>query len=258
MSTNKYFTENWIVVFGIVLILVTYYKYETDPHIKNDNSSKKEASTSTEKKVSQNPTKSETERTPAADDSEDKPTLKKDTDTDAFDSSGRFNRAVTHRQQQAQAPAPNFANVAARQHHLLQNTSWKLWSNTRVVKTSEISEDNEVLARLNNLSVVSSYEDADLSQFDTLKQAVVFGERLKKPGIITGVIKVRTADKARLQEDLKNWQAEISDEFESIQTYFIRSQNKVFNLEALYENLKSQDYITEVELEVLNRGLNKN
>lgn len=177
-------------------------------------------------------------------------------DVDIFNTAERFKKAAYH-QAKKRKPAQNFLNAAVTPHVLLQNTKWKLWSNAMVVKSIELPEEGEALAQVSNLSIVESMEEVKLTEFDNSKLAAVFDQRLKKAGVLTGVIKVQTADKDKLKEDLKNMQAEISDEFESIQTYFIRSQLKVFNLEELYENLKSQNYIISVELEIISGSYNK-
>ena len=83
-------------------------------------------------------------------------------------------------------------------------------------------------------------------------------ERLKKVGIITGTIKVQTMEKQQLEKDLNQFRAQITDSFDAIHVYFITSTDQIFNLEQLYENLKAQPYIKNIEIEVLNRTYEKN
>lgn len=256
MKPNKYFSENWIIVFGVFLICVTYYKYENDPTAKS-NTKTKEAAVSSEKKVGIRATVPEVNRNLASDKTDEAKIATDNTDNDGFNPSAKFNKAAGHAASNRK-PAQNLAGVAVHNHALLQNTKWKLWANTQVVKTSDLADPQTALAQVSNLAVVESSDETDLTAFDTSKPVAVFNERLKKPGVLTGIVKVQTNNKAQLKEDLKNMQAEISDEFDSIQTYFIKSQSKVFNLEVLFENLKAQDYIFNVELEVIDRSYDKN
>lgn len=256
MESNKHFSENWIIVFGIFLICITYYKYENDPTAKS-NTKIKEATVSSEKKVNAQSVTLEFNRNLASDKTKESNTEIDRTANDGFNPSVKFNKAAGHAASHRK-PAQNITGVSVSNHALLQNTKWKLWANTQVIKNSDLADRNAVLAQVSNLAVVESSEETDLTAFDNSKPIAVFDERLKKPGILTGIVKVQTNNKAQLQEDLKNMHAEISDEFESIQTYFVKSQSKVFNLEALFENLKAQDYIFNVELEVIDRSYNKN
>lgn len=254
MQNNKFFSENWIVLFGFVLILITFFKHEQE--VKNVNKKLVPLISTKIQKINNSNLDSANERVPATQasmDDSDESSLK----SDHFNSSLKFKKAVgaknTHSDENNNSEVKSLI-----QHNLFKNSSWKLWPKKIVVKKSDLSEDQKNYAFVSNLAIVDSEADPDFSEFDYSTKAVVFDERLKISGVVTGVLVVKSKDKMRLKEDLKNWQAVITEEFDSIQTYFVSSQDKIFDLQSLYEKISSLEYVDSVELEVISRGYNRN
>ncbi len=138
---------------------------------------------------------------------------------------------------------------------ILGGTQWKIWPAVKVVKSNEKSESNQI----SNLSIVPSEEfQPDINRFDIKEPIVIYNERLKRPGIITGTIKLETEDRVELEKELSNLRAHISQAFEPIQTYFIESSDQTFDLENLYLKLKQLPKVHNVELEILSKNYEKN
>lgn len=156
--------------------------------------------------------------------------------------------------------APEQKNLLA--NNLLSATPWKIWANTKVVHYESNLITQQILGRVSNLAIVDDDSKNDpqvvLKNFDTQNPVAVYDTRLKKPGVLTGTIKVVTHQKELLEEQLKQYQAHIDIGFDEIHTYFVTSQTQLFNLENLYNGLINQPYITKVELEVLSKTYEKN
>jgi hypothetical protein len=250
MQNNKNFSENWVVLIGIFLLFVAFYKYKTNndfekKYLKENNTVQTQTNL-----ISQRITASEKKMSS---------TVQSNTDNklEFTNSKSRFNKAMIYKEKFDRTPAQLNSKVFLVEHRLLQSTPWKIWVNTQVVK-KENAPIGHSLANIHNFSIIESEDNMNLTEFDTNKAIAVFDERLKKPGLITGTLKVQTSNKSRLQTDLKNYQAQITDEFENIETYFIKSSQPIFNLELLYQTLKNQDYINSVEIEILSKNYVKN
>lgn len=143
-------------------------------------------------------------------------------------------------------------------HFLLIGTNWKVWPGTRAILTPQLSAADSVLAELSRFSIVEfPNAEASLDQFDRNVPPVVYDARLKRAGIVTGLLKVETDRKDLLEESLPNLNSYISNSFENIQTYFVTSRQDVFDLESLFKNLKSQQYVKSIELDILDRNYEK-
>lgn len=147
-------------------------------------------------------------------------------------------------------------------NNLLNTTPWKLWANTKVINYDSNLTAQQILGRVSNLAIIEDNSNNDalttLTNFNKQKPVAVYDTRLKKPGVLTGTIKVITDQKELLENQLKQYQASIDLGFDEIHTYFITSNAQQFNLENLYNTLINQPYITKVELEVLSKTYEKN
>lgn len=177
-----------------------------------------------------------------------------------FDVQNRFTKAAENlKNMRKPASDENQARLTPvlSEHRLLQGTPWKVWLKKRVVPKGEQPEENSTSDTVSNLNIIEdpSEEIVEFTKFDLNKPVAVFNERLKKPGVITGTIKIEieSGSKSDLQADLDLLSAKINGAFEPIETYFITSTEPVFNLERLYELLKKRSYVKNLELEILNK-----
>lgn len=147
-----------------------------------------------------------------------------------------------------------------RAHPILSQTRWQLWLKTRAdfLNENSASAPGSEITRLNNYTIVADDSNiSDLSEFHKTTPQVVYDQRRKQVGILTGTIRVNTDRRDLLEKDLATVQAEISDAFDAIETYFIQSTHDVFDLQNLYLFLRQQSYIKNVELEILSRTYEK-
>jgi ABC-type Na+ efflux pump permease subunit len=170
----------------------------------------------------------------------------------------KFKTALEHLQKK-RIPANTEGSV----RELSENTlpianKWKLWLHTKII-SSESKTTETAIGQISNLIVIRDNDAnaADLKQFSLQNPVAVFNERLQRPGIITGLVKIETSQRELLENDLLTERARITNSFEPIQTYFITGTDEVFNLEQLYTNLKSKPYIKNIELDVLSRSYGK-
>jgi hypothetical protein len=168
----------------------------------------------------------------------------------------KYQLAESHLKQISRSPSQEAnATPTLLPSQILAGTRWKIWSQTRV---SSKSSDGAPLGQVSNLKIVSDPDSsANLNQFDPKNPIAVFNERLKKPGIITGTIKLETFDRSPLEQELKVLKAHITDSFENINTYLVTGSNQVFDLEELFVNLKQLPFVTNVEIEILSKSYEK-
>lgn len=150
------------------------------------------------------------------------------------------------------------SQISLQDHPLLAATRWKIWANAQTTAKNEVSGSDEILGEVSNQVVVTaSSESSTFTRFIVSMPIVVFDPRLQKAGIITGHLKIITEQKEQLEHDLIPLRARIADSFTDIHTYFITSLDPVFDLELLYESLRSKSYIQTIEFDVINRKYEK-
>ncbi len=142
---------------------------------------------------------------------------------------------------------------------LLQSTRWKIWSQVKAIKNENLKPSDDVLSEVSHMSVIrdNSYS-ADLTHFNSKELVVIYNERLKKVGLISGYIKVQTQYKEKLGRDLPEVHAQVNEAFENIKTYFVTGQDNVFNLEEIYFFLKDKNYIDNIEIDIIDRAYERN
>lgn len=145
---------------------------------------------------------------------------------------------------------------------IFSNENINFWPNTIAIKTVDLQPGQNVLAQVGNLSIIETDQKVlDLLNFNKDTYQVVYDTRLNKAGIVTGQLKV-TLNAGYTQNDLlnilKTQNCEIASAFPHINTYFVVSQKQVFNLEALYLNLKNNQIIKTIEPEILSKTYEKN
>lgn len=150
------------------------------------------------------------------------------------------------------------SQINLQDHPLLAATRWKIWANVQTTAKDETFGSGEILGEVSNQFVVTaSSESSTFTRFNISMPIVVFDPRLQKAGIITGHLKIITELKEQLEHDLIPLRARITDSFPDIHTYFITSLDPVFDLELLYESLRSKSYIQTIEFDVINRKYEK-
>lgn len=172
----------------------------------------------------------------------------------------KFNTAILSKQSGSGAtpiwPRPD----ELRPETILRNTPWELWLHTRVqnINDPNHSTNGTEALRLNNFIIrYDKNSSSSLRTFNKNKPLAVFDRRRNQVGILTGTIQVTTNRRDLLETDLGNIEAEISDAFDSIQTYFVVSRADIFDLGGLFHYLRQQSYIDQVELEILSRTYEK-
>lgn len=143
-------------------------------------------------------------------------------------------------------------------HEAFEGTRWKILSRVKAVLRTEISETDVIVGEIGRFSLVelTNIESA-LNQYDRNSPSVVYETRLKRIGLVTGLIKVETERKDLLENSIQNMNAQISNSFDSIQTYFVTSQQTVFDLEKLFFSIKALGFVKTAELDILDREYEK-
>ena len=143
-------------------------------------------------------------------------------------------------------------------HALLNPTPWKIWLNTQAIRGEDKQNSDVILAQVSNLVIVESgTENASLTEFNSTSPVVVYDARLKKTGLINGLVRIQTLSKPQLEADLNNLNAHITDSFENINTYFVTGNDPVFNLESLFLILKAKPYVKSADLDITSRTYEK-
>ncbi len=143
-------------------------------------------------------------------------------------------------------------------HALLNPTPWKIWLNTQAIRSEDKQNSDVVLAQVSRMLIIESgTENASLTEFNSSSPIVVYDARLKKTGLINGMIRIQTLSKPQLEADLIELNARITDSFEAINTYFVTGNDPVFNLEALHAVLKAKPYVKSADLDITSRTYEK-
>lgn len=143
-------------------------------------------------------------------------------------------------------------------HALLITTPWKIWLGVKTITAENKLDTDVVLAKLNQLFIIeSTNESPNLTEFNSATPIVVYDGRLKKTGLINGLLRIQTTDRAQLEADLIEMHARIADAFEPINAYFVTGLDPIFDLEALYQTLKTKSYIKSTDLDITSRSYEK-
>lgn len=143
-------------------------------------------------------------------------------------------------------------------HALLNPTPWKIWLNTQAISSDDKKNSDVVLAQVSRMLIIESgAENASLTEFNSNSPVVVYDARLKKTGLINGMIRIHTLSKPQLEADLLELNARITDSFDAINTYFVTGNDAIFNLEALHAVLKAKPYVKSADLDITSRNYEK-
>lgn len=150
--------------------------------------------------------------------------------------------------------APEFL----KDHEAFDGTQWKIMSKVKTILRDEVSTDDIVIGEMGRYKLVElSDGESSLKQFNRNAPTVLFDARLKKTGLVTGLIKVETERRDLLEDSIRSLNATIANSFDSIQTYFITSEKSVFDLEQLFFKIKSLGFVKTAELDILDREYEK-
>ena len=143
-------------------------------------------------------------------------------------------------------------------HEAFEGSRWKILSKVKAVLRDQTSESDVVVGEMGRFQLVELTDSvASLNFYDRNSPVVVYETRLEKAGLVTGLIKVETERKDLLENALLSVNAQISNSFDSIQTYFVTSEQTVFDLEKLFFNIKSWGFVKTAELDILDREYEK-
>lgn len=180
------------------------------------------------------------------------------------DSQLKIKRALDFVKHKSRRPSNGVASAPKnlQKSLIFSNENIKFWPNTIAIKTVDLQPGQNVLTQFGNLSIIETDQKVlDLLNFNKDTYQVVYDTRLNKAGIVTGQLKV-TLNAGYTQNDLlsilKTQNCEIASAFPQINAYFVVSQKQVFNLEALYINLKNNQIIKTIEPEILSKTYEKN
>lgn len=172
----------------------------------------------------------------------------------------KIEKALHYINQKSRAPTGQLKISAdfLQEHEAFNGTRWKILSKVKAVRNDKITENDIVVGQMNHFQLVElPAPDSQLSQFDRNSPTVVYETRLKKPGLVTGLIKVETEHKELLESSVRQMNARISDSFDQIQTYFVTSELSIFDLEKLYTQIKSLEFVKAAELDISDREYEK-
>lgn len=147
---------------------------------------------------------------------------------------------------------------------ILQFTSWKRIKNVQIRDNSDISLNNnqDVIIKIGQwvfLKVENNFDlEETIQNFNTKKPIPVFDPRLSQIGYITGSIVIIVKNRNLLINFLLEVDAEIKNSFENINTYYISSKKKLFNLDELYSQSRSRFGSEFVKLEINEKKYDKN
>lgn len=172
----------------------------------------------------------------------------------------KIEKALHHIKKKSRFPTgqlkiePNFLQ----NHEAFDGTRWKILSKIKAVLRDQISESDVVVGEMGRFQLVElAASDSLLNQYDKNSPAVVYETRLKKTGLVTGLIKVETERKDLLENAVRSMNAQISNSFDSIHTYFVTSEQTVFDLEKLFFSIKALGFVKTAELDILDREYEK-
>ncbi len=143
-------------------------------------------------------------------------------------------------------------------NYLFSNTKWKLWSTARAMLAEQTASADVIIQKMGRYNIIETdHAEIDFKSFDKSNLAVVYDPRLRRVGLVTGTIKIVTLQKEELAKALIGMQAEITNSFDDINTYYISSTKNLFDLENLYFSLKAQSFVQNIELDISERTYEK-
>lgn len=172
----------------------------------------------------------------------------------------KMKKALVTWQQKSRHPSAQLKvnPTALHLHPVFTGTSWKIWLGAKAVLPEVTQSTDVIVGQLGRYNLVeATNSETNLNQFDRNSLPVVYNSRLKKPGLVTGLIQVQTERKDLLTAALAQERAEITNSFDDIQTYYVTSVQAQFDLENLFNLIKAMPFVKNAELDILDRDYEK-
>lgn len=132
----------------------------------------------------------------------------------------------------------------------LNGTRWKIWKGVSYLPLNKFPEGTT--ADMAKYKVVESpNSNPDLHNFVKGEGVVLYNERSKQVGLMTGIFNVKVSDSSAIQKITQQYNLEVTGAFPEINRYFVTSKSSVFNLERLKSDLEENPLISNVELEII-------
>ena len=136
-------------------------------------------------------------------------------------------------------------------------TSWKIWNRMKAQYPAEAAQDKSVNVSQFQLSVdpVSNYA---LENFSLQEPVVLFEERLKTPGVLTGTFEIQLRDSRQWENFEKQHSLRLIQSFQELNLFYATSNQDRFNLSQLYKDLSQDPAVSTVNLEILSKQYEQN
>lgn len=143
--------------------------------------------------------------------------------------------------------------------NLIADTKWKVWSGVKAVPSRNFQGDkSEVLAVMGGYSVVADETmNGDDRNFSSAKSFVFYDERMGRPGIVTGELKVSLQEGADPEVFANEYGLNIISGMKNIRLFFMRSKDESYDLGGLLSSIKKDPRISKVELSIVSRNYEK-
>lgn len=143
--------------------------------------------------------------------------------------------------------------------HLVMDTKWKVWSGVKAIPSNSLRGDkSEVLAVMGGYSVVADeLMNGDDRSFSTAKYLVLYDERMSRPGIVTGELKISLQEGIDPEVFANEYGLNISSAMKNIRLFFMRSKDDTYDLGGLVSTLKKDPRVSKVELSIVSRNYEK-
>ncbi|WP_413557783.1 hypothetical protein [Bdellovibrio sp. HCB209] len=147
-----------------------------------------------------------------------------------------------------------------RSNVLFADTTWKVWTGTRAVMAKNFDEsDADVLGMYGGFVVIRDAKMVgDERNFSNSQPMVVFDERMRTVGIVTGRVKVTLKSESTLPQVQKEYSLHVTDRFDHLKLYFVTADSEKFDLSKFVYVLKRDPRIANAELEIVSRNYVKN
>lgn len=139
----------------------------------------------------------------------------------------------------------------------LENTRWKIWSGVSAVAKSQGSRPDAIGEVSGFYLVQDDRFRSDERNFSSGSPLVVFDQRRDAVGVVTGSFEVTLNEGVDIRALVSNQDLRIINAFPESHIYFVTSATQPFNLQNLYQALKNDSGVKQVDIEVLSRHYEK-
>lgn len=135
----------------------------------------------------------------------------------------------------------------------LADKYWLLWPHILAIPKNRWQGEADRLIAENSDFVMIVDEDAsaDLRKFEKDQRLVLYNERMHQMGVVTGSVGFRILDETGVEQILEDYHAVIVESLPHLKIFFVTADHTPFNLEKLYQSLKADLRLADVEIEIL-------